>query len=391
MTIPVIPGPFSFLDTIGKGVAAYAGGREDRRKRLRDEAGQDRAEALKQVGVVFDAVQNNQLTTSALKSPFFLDLIKRSGLADQFAPENVAPKPSEQIAAGQSAYFTNVMAPGGDPTERQLALSTGKVPTASEALTERGAQLVGGLRNTRLAAGLNEPQVSAVTGIPGAATAAATDQTAQNPELGSIAKRVVRDLYVKNQNRIPTPAEAVSAVKGDLRAKPFANELTDAYMGNAIRDLQAELAAEETARIAASTRSQTNAANVVKDIKGQQEELRQRITARSNENNDLQGKLSPFAQIPGADPTKLTDSDKAALAKIQANNQANATDQETLTGLNQQAQQVIAPRVEASRGAPEAGLAAKRNAWDRAAAHIKKNPKKYGGKTPEQVLGEARP
>ena len=100
MTIPIIPGPFSFIAELGKGVGTAFQTAENQKRVLRGQAQEDRAEALKQVGVIFDAVQNNQMTANTLKSPFFQELIKRSGLAEQFDPANVAAKPSDQIAEG---------------------------------------------------------------------------------------------------------------------------------------------------------------------------------------------------------------------------------------------------------------------------------------------------
>lgn len=389
MTVPIIPGPFSFLNTIGQGIAGYAQGKEQRRQKLREEGQQDRAEALKQVGLVFDAVQNNELSTNALKSPFFLKMLQRSGIAESFSPDNVAAKPQEAIDTGRSAYFQSVLGPQGNPTEAAQVLATGRPVSQSEALQERGAALVGGLKTRQLEGGLNPAQQSAVTGIPTAPTATAADQSAQNPELAGIAKRVVRDLYVKNGNKIPTVADAIAGASTDQRAKPFTNELTPAFLGSAIRDLQAELIDEETKRIAASTRASTNAANVVKDIKGQQEELRQRIKGRSDENNDLMKQLSPLAKLPKVDPSQISDNDKAILSKITANNTANGTDQETLTGLNQQAGQVIAPRVTAAKGAPEGAIAQKRLEWDRRAKAIRSHPNdpRVRGKKVEDLIG----
>lgn len=391
MTIPIVPGPFSFLDTLGKGIAAYGTGREDYRQRQRKESQEDRAEALKQVGTIFDAVQRNELTTSALKSPFFLNMLKRSGIAESFSPENVAAKPEEQVREAQSGYLSSVLGPQGDPTERAQVLAAGRPVSRSEAATERAGAAVGGLKAAAVEGPLTPTQTSALTGVPTPATAEAADQTAQNPELGGIAKRSVRDLYTR-LGRIPTIDEVKAHVQTDLRAKPFKNELTDPFLGNAIRDLQAELAEEETKRIAAETRRDAASQNVVKDITSQQGELRQRMTARQQENENLRKSLSPFATIPGADMSKLSEQDRQNLAKIQANEAANAKDQETLTGLNQQAQQVIAPRVTKSGGAPEGTLAERRNEWDRRAKAIKDHPNdpRVKGKKVEDLIG-ARP
>lgn len=387
MTIPIRPGPWSFLQTLGEGVGNYVGNKNKK------EAA-DRAEATKMLDFIFKAAQGPDKAFKAelLTSPTTLDLMKRAGfdkLMESNLSGNLAPQPEEAVRGQQSAYFNTLFSdPNAQPEERSLALATGKPPTKDEVLTERGKTLIGGIRNKRLEGDLSEPVAATVSGVPSAPSAAASVQTTQNPELAGIAKRTVTDLYTK-LGRLPTPAEAVEAVKKDMRAKPFANELTEPFLGDAIRNLQADLTEEETKRIAAQTRRDTNSQNVVKDVQTQQSEIRQRIGDRSTENSKLRDALSPFSKIPGVTPDQLTESDRLNLAKIAANEAANSKDQETLTGLNQQAAQVIGPRVTAAGGAPEGTLAEKRNEWDRRSKAIKARPNdpRVKGKTVESLIG----
>lgn len=257
MPVEVLPGPWSFLANIGQGIANYGEGKA-----------KNRAEAMKQVGTIFDAVQNNQLTASTLKSPFFLDLLKRSGISDQFtvAPENVTAKPSDQLAQGQSEALGQVLpqilnpnATSDQATQaRALLASTGKVATPQEtaegvektAASElRGRTIAGGGAAARVQAGAVAPDV-----------AVAQETAATEPLYNSIAGRTV-DAAITNLKLPKVEAGNVQNIsdaawglaQSDAASKGFTlnEELTRPYIDAAVQQRLRAQEEADTKRIAA--------------------------------------------------------------------------------------------------------------------------------------------
>jgi hypothetical protein len=385
MTVPIVPGPFSFLENIGKGVEKYAAGKEYYRRTKREEEFQDRQESFKQLGFLFSGIQSGDIDTKVVKSPLFMQLIAKSGLGEGFG-ENVVPSPAAEtrkVVAGAIPEAAAALTPTG----RGIAAATGKLPTPTEQATAEGDVAAAGIRTKKLTGPLTGSQEEIVSGVPGAETASAGVQGAQDPTLTNVADRVVRDLYIK-LGRLPTPAEAHQyGSTQDIRAKPFGAELNEPYYGSAIERQRAALDAAATARISAQNRGLAGQ-NVLPDIRGQQDQLRQRIANRSSENEALRKTLK-FATLPGIQESEIPVAELQALQKIAENEQATTVDQATLTGLTQQAGQVIAPRVGRSEGEPEASLAKRRLEWDRRAKIIKDHPNdpRVKGQTVIQLIG----
>lgn len=238
MTVPITPGPFSFLANIGRGVANYEQG-----------LAQNRGEAMKQVGLVFDAVQNNQLSVSALKSPFFLNLLKRSGIADQFSPENVAPKPTETLARGQDQALGQVLPqilnPSNQGTEDQFAresLASGVIATTPAKAKAREETA----KSTTVAKTVEAGGAAgrAAAGVQAEPVATAAEAAATTPLYNNVAGRSVdASLTTLKIDRIdPSNIQTISdaswgLAQSDAASKGYTlnEELTRPYIDAAIQ------------------------------------------------------------------------------------------------------------------------------------------------------------
>ena len=258
MAIDVVPGPWSFLATLGQGVANYEEGRA-----------KNRAEAMKQVGTIFDAVQNNQLTAGTLKSPFFMDLLKRSGISDQFAlsPGDVAAKPSDQLAAGQSQAIGGVLPQILDPNNttdearqaRSALASTGKLPTVEETTQATEKTLASNARTQNIRSGGAAGRAQAGVIAPDVAQAAET--AASEGLYNNIAGRTV-DAALTNlklprieQGNIRNISDtAWGLAQSDAASKGFTlnEELTRPYIDAAIQQRLRQQEELDVKRIAAS-------------------------------------------------------------------------------------------------------------------------------------------
>lgn len=266
MTIPVVPGPWSWLDQAGQGVASVINARTARDLRERDEA-------KKHLAFIFEAVQKGALSTSALKSPAFLGLVHKSGLGDVIQPSDVAPNPEEQIKSGQAQFIQQmlgqstpeipdlasaVMGPGGAVgvtpaiqaptgadagTARRLLLSTGKIPTPGDVAAEQSRVPVSQLAGE-----------TATALLPGAKPTALAGQNVEgNKAYDDVAERVVLSYYDKF-HKVPSPAQAAQYGQTSKEATGFGDFITEQHYGAAAARLQESLDKAATARIAASQR-----------------------------------------------------------------------------------------------------------------------------------------
>jgi hypothetical protein len=382
MTIPIVPGPFSFLSNLGQAAENYAGGRDKFKQ-----------EAWDRLQFLFKGIQTGDVAPSVVKSPLFQSLLKDSGLHD-FNPADVTPAPLSQLRTAQAGEIEAAL-PGLTPAGRRTLAATGQLPTASAEAKEGADTRAQSIRGQVLGQELTPEQQAAVAGVPSGTTAQAGAQGAQDPVLLGSAYRVVTDLINKNGGKVPTPQEAHEYGRTqDIRARAFGDQLNEPYYGAAIQqylDEQRKLKAQEEA---ARARAAASLDVVQKNLTPQMQALQDRIDARIKANQSLQSSLSPLAKYG-----QPSDADKAILAQITQNNQANDRDNADIENYRRQAQQVIAPRVTAQGGAPEGNIAKRRQAWDRAAAFIRQHPERYGYGprqtiTDEMIgnkIGEARP
>lgn len=246
MTIPIVPGPFSFLEKFGEaGGRAFAAAEGQRRY--------DQEYARNQVKDMFEAVQAGTMSASALKSPFFASLVQRSGLTDSWAGSNIRVNPEEQVAQVQSEELSGIQQQQPGSTERRQVAASGKIPSRVQSGTERiqAETLEGGGAAGRAAAGVLSPEVAAVqeTAAIGAGV---------RPEAASIVDEVVGGEPITQQNYNQLLAASVQRYQETYGENaPLPPALAARYFAGALTDRMYRQAEIEIARTAAVARSQS--------------------------------------------------------------------------------------------------------------------------------------
>lgn len=246
MTIPITPGPFSFLAELGKaGGAAFEAHEKDRQTKLK--------EAQTVLNQMLELRAKEYLPPEAFHSPQAAELYKTLGITP------VSDKPTTaETSSGLIQKFLgdrSGAAPGSD-SEAELRAALG-LPSAATAPKVKADVAKAGADVATATAAVPQAQLAGTTAtaqLPGAAnTAIADQQSAQDTQFKSIADRVVQDMFNKTK-KLPTSADALKAGMLDERAKPFGTAITQAHYGAAIESLRAKLFAEQTARIAANAK-----------------------------------------------------------------------------------------------------------------------------------------
>jgi hypothetical protein len=249
MTVPITPGPFSFLGTAGQAVGGYLSGREDFRQRRR-------AEALQGVTMLLDMREKGLLPPEQFGHPEVLSLFQDAGIS----PPSAQATPDEQLRAMKGQYLESLNQPaqpinfpleslGGVPAAQPVMLKpSDRFTTEQRALI--GAPTQGALAKERLDLATTSAQ------IPEAApTAVAAQQTDQDKTFNEIADRVVEDLYTRNGGKkLPTVEEALAVGLRHPRSKVFGGRIDETYYGQAIERLRAKLSGEDISRLSASQR-----------------------------------------------------------------------------------------------------------------------------------------
>lgn len=237
MTIPVSPGPWAWLAQAGKAVGDTIQAGTDRQNK-------ERAEAGKHLQDIFDAVQSGGLQSSVFKSPYVVDLAKRSGVGD-FLTGNIAAKPEEKLNAARSEAIPGAVA-DMTPTARNDFALTGKPATKVE-------QQTAGITEKVLGGDLTQAQQAVVAKVPEAPVASAVEAATVDPQVAAIADRHVLDLYSKLK-RLPTADEAMKAGLSDPTVSALGTRLDKTHYGEAIERQRRVLAKELTDRIAAQAK-----------------------------------------------------------------------------------------------------------------------------------------
>lgn len=289
MTIPIKPGPFSFLAELGRaGGAAVSEAEKAREKRLKEDR--------ERINMMVLLRQQGLITPESFGSPEAMALYQRTGIT----PISTERTSGEEVESVRRGYFRDTagstptgaapsaqsglgpnplqgMHPGGFGLPMEQMITGGQQPApqavapvpppAPDARTV-GRQLAAGLPNpldvgraVQAPGTLRAEAATAATtaatqeaALPGAgSTAVAQQQTQQDLQYDDIADRVVWDEYVKRGNKFPTSAEAYRIGLGDPRNK-FRDQISEPYYGAAIQRLQNLLEAQKTARIGASAR-----------------------------------------------------------------------------------------------------------------------------------------
>src|ERR1043166_791553 len=325
MTIPISPGPFSFLASAGQALGGAAQAiTEEREKRLKQSAAQ-----LKQMMDLSIAGHPQDW-----QSPTAMRLYKELGISPQ------RPSPGEKVAEIQNRFLAPSEAPGMTLPISQIApglrdvqtqptgnfiparqLMAAGLPTPS-AQAEEQLKTTIAQRQTAAATGGTPGQVAAVTKVPTAETATAGEATAQEPVLNDVADRMVQGLFIK-RHHLPTAQEAQTAAATDVRGAAFGPLLTQQHFGAAIERQRRILEAEEAKRIEAESLMwfrRFQALDPLKAVNMEQTRLNDQIVALQNENRNLDTSISKLGKLPGQDFANLPPTDQSAIIHTERNN-----------------------------------------------------------------------
>jgi hypothetical protein len=267
MTIPIEPGPFSFLAGAGRALGAYADAKEKKRQTQLKE---DR-DVLNQM---LDLRSKGLLEPDAFGSPQAEELYRRLGIV----PVSTTPTSGESIEQGRRSYLSQI-APSlaaGQPTDEGRAV----LGLPQRGLTQKvDAEIAGSI------AAVPQSQLKgaeATAALPDAGTTIlAGQQGSQDKTFNEVADRVVEALYAKTK-KLPTASEAKSVGLSDERAKVFGEKISEPYYGQAIERLRAKLADESTKRLNATSRAQGAAGTGLDDLLKIHQGQQTRITAELN-------------------------------------------------------------------------------------------------------------
>lgn len=238
MTIPIIPGPFSFLAQAGQGVGDAINARSNRVDKDREAAG-------KQLQEIFAAVQKGTLSTNVFKSPYIADLAQRTGIGD-FLSGNIRENPQEAIDTARSGMIPDAVDSLSPEGQRDFA-RTGNMPTGVQ-------DRLSVIAEEQLAPGnLTQAQKRAISKVPSATTAAAGEIATEDPGMTNIADRHVQSLYA-TKKRLPTIKEAMDTALSDPNTSGVGTRLTKEHFGQAIEKQRRQLADEFTKQLIAQAR-----------------------------------------------------------------------------------------------------------------------------------------
>lgn len=292
MTIPIIPGPFSFLAELGKGVGTAFHVAEEQRRVKRGEKQEDRAEASKMAQWIFENAtkKDSGLNASVLTSPAFMELIGRAGISD-FLQGNIAGQPEQQIRGGQSEYLSTLLgnqtqAEPGRTAERQQTLAAGKIQAPSEVAAGREATAISGMRAGAVEAG--GPAGRAVAQVQAEPVATAAEEGARDVYYNHVAGRTVDSALTRaGGNILKTDlAQLAEAAWGtaqeDARSRNYTIEesITRPYIEAAIAGRYREALSDEAKIRAATARGGTDTYDdYLKILQNNQQQVRQQIQA----------------------------------------------------------------------------------------------------------------
>ena len=408
MTVPVQPGPFSFLAALGQaGGEAVQAAQKEKDKRLKQ--AQDRLNQMIELRIAglippeaFGSAEAMKLYNTVGITPISTQPTAAE-TTERLHRTYLAPghpgRPDIHVPLGLiSPGMQDVTIPGQEGTGPYSLTPQQRLAIGRPASAESGEALAGA-RNQAALSGLSgtPAQREIASGSPSPLTAEATVQAQQNPLLQHTADRVVGDLYSR-LGRVPTADEAMAAAQGDIRAKPFADQLNQSFYGEAITNLNMTLYNELTKRIQAENAGGLGRSIAdITAIQDMQRQLNDQITTLKNDSAEKYNRLGPLAKSQLGDPKDYSAVEKEALGAIAHNDSLIAKNRLILDNLNRLGGQAVINRTgKAQVGTPTPGAAPgplyhpkDRAEWDVLEKAIKANPNdpRVAGKTPEQLMG----
>lgn len=393
MTIPIEPGPFSFLTGIGQALGAYGQQKEVNRQEQLKEA-KDQAHnyiALRLAGLMkpkdFDTPEVQAVFHMAGFGPVTSDetpdeLIR--GMKGSYLQGLINPSAAQPVSDEQRALIGAPERGLSEGINAKMAGYTTAEPKARAEIAQAGAAVP----QAQLAGTTAEAQ------LPGAGlTAQAGQLGAQDKTFNDIADRYIEGLYATTKKLPKNGAEALKQAAADPKIGPVASQIGQSYFDQAIERLRAKIADESTKRLAAQARergaSGTGFDDLARIYQNQQTRATAELTAlpKPSALDQMQADLAAQQRARGKAPSPM-----AVAAEGRVNEYKTQRDRlsQEIQGYRDQLTHMLGPTMGGSGTAPPptAGTEMQRKKWDAAAAFLKNDKSgKYKGKTPEQVLG----
>ncbi len=283
MTIPIQPGPFSFLEDVGGALGEVGQLREKRRQ-------QQVKEATDVLNQMIELRQKGFLQPDAFASPQAMNVYKTLGIM----PTSNQPTSGEQVEAMKGQYLRDVQAPqipvpslgGGapamvSPADRYSDEMRAIMGAPSRALTPKTEAEIAGAQAAVPQAQLAGVQAQAQ--IPGAPLTAQTGQVGQQQKpVEAITDDWITGQYAVTKKLPASGADAYAAALADPRISEIAKQVGQRPFDAAIERLRQRLYALATERTAAAARYKGAAGTGIDDIAKIYQAQQTRLTAELN-------------------------------------------------------------------------------------------------------------
>ncbi len=278
MTIPIVPGPFSFLREAGEGIAGILDAKRAAEERRRQEALETAALAQQDFGTLAQLVQLGILPRSVLTSPQALETAGTAGIP-------IGPETTTVPSAGERE--ADIL--GGLPEDQfRLArqIPSAEDVTAADVLRNQGvAEAMRATAQADLTRGEIQdvrpgtPQARAVAGVPAAGAAAAAEAGVLGGAAASFADQAAQaavtatgiEGFLDEQGNV-TPEATVAAEQTAIaamesRGLEARDEFVKPFVAAALERRRFDINAQELQAALASVRTVGMAAGVRDDLR----------------------------------------------------------------------------------------------------------------------------
>lgn len=372
MTLPIVPGPFHFLATLGQ-----AGGEALKAKHADEQQKYD--DAVKGSILWAEMVRSGVIPHESANTPEVIKMFKTAKLPLPSTTPSVDELKSNIL---RRFMGTQGKTPGSNldttitPNLPGVGPSPIRINTGPNAVSDE-ERIVAGLPTRPQMAASQLAGTTAEAQLPGAGTTAlAGQQQEQDKTFNDIADRMAETAYIQGGKKLPTVQDVARYAASDPRAMLFGANITEAHYGAAVERLRAKLATEDTNRLAAAARAAA-AANQNDD----QVKLMAQINSAIAEDNDT---VQSFFKSP-LSTFKLTQAEQNNPAYVNDPEVKNYRVAQKRLDINRRALSDIAagkavsPEARALLGGETTpSIAARQQAWDNALSAAAKGKTKAG-------------